>query len=62
MTTKEKINAELLANAIVDNIDRLDKNLSYEVLAKAISIVIKNEYGSHNVPKFLGELHSNFNQ
>lgn len=62
MTTKEKLDADVLAKKISVAINEVDESLSYELFAKAITTVIKEEYGSHNVTKFFKELHSNFNQ
>lgn len=39
-------------------IDQVDPNLNYKDFAQAIAIIIKEEYGTHNLSPFMDELHA----
>ena len=51
--------AEKLATLINKSITKVDPDLSYKDLAKAVSIVLGDEYGSHNFKPFIKELTAN---
>jgi hypothetical protein len=40
----------------IESINTVDENLSYKDLAKVISKLLKEEYGTHNFKPFLKEL------
>lgn len=48
----------LLVPLINKAIDQIDPNLNYKDFAQAIAIIIKDEYGSHNLNPFMDELHA----
>ena len=50
--------AQTLANLINDAINKVDESLSYRDFAIAVSIILKEEYGSHNFGKFMEVLHA----
>lgn len=45
------------AKAINDAIISIDDSMHYEVFAKAVGLVLKDEYGSHNIKPFMEVLH-----
>ena len=46
----------LLYAKFIEAINIVDENLSYKDLAKVVSKILKEEYGSHNFKPFLEEL------
>ncbi len=50
---------DTLETKIMAAINEVDENLSYKDLAKALSNILKNEYGAHNFTPFVEELISN---
>ena len=46
------------AKAIDDAIASIDDSMHHEDFAKAVAIVLKNEYGSHNFAEFMKVLHA----
>lgn len=52
----ESNKASILSNEIDKAIVKVDDSLGYEDFAKAVSIVLKKEYGSHNFQSFLDVL------
>ena len=47
-----------LAPLINKAIDQVDENLNYKDFAQAVALILKDEYGSHNIGPFMKELHS----
>ena len=54
----EENNGLKLVPLINNAIDQIDSNLNYKDFAQAIALVIKEEYGTHNIGPFMDELHS----
>lgn len=52
----EYMKAKLLAEKIVEEINKIDDSMSVKTLANAIAIVINDEYGNHNAEPFLNQL------
>jgi len=50
--------AQSLANLINDAIVQVDESLSYRDFAIAVSIILKEEYGTHNFGPFMEVLHA----
>jgi len=48
-----------LANILSNSIEQIDPNLSYVDLAKAVSIILKEDYGTHLYKSFIEELKNN---
>ena len=55
---KEENKGLELKSYILNAIDQADENLNYKDFAQAIALVIKDEYGSHNIGPFMDELHA----
>ena len=47
---------EILRDKLSDSIKETAEYLSYKDLAEALSLVIKENYGSHNIEPFIDEL------
>jgi len=50
--------AQAAAKAIDAAINSVDENMSYGDFAKAVSIIILDQYGSHNIDPFMKDLHN----
>lgn len=50
--------ANQAAKAIDDAIASIDDSMHHEDFAKAVAVVLKNEYGSHNFAEFMKVLHA----
>lgn len=50
--------AQSLAKLIGDAINQVDDSLSYRDLAVAVSIILKEDYGTHNFNPFMEVLHA----
>ena len=50
--------AQLLANSINKAMVEIDDSMSYKDFAVAVSIILKDEYGSHNFSPFMEVLHA----
>ena len=50
--------ADLAAKAIDQAIAGVDESLSYSDFAKAVAIILKDEYGAHNFNPFMEVLHA----
>lgn len=53
--------ASQAAKAIDDAIASIDDSMHHEDFAKAVAIVLKNEYGSHLIQPFMDALHAQLN-
>ena len=49
--------AQSAAQAIDTAMNSVDENMSYKDFAKAISIIMLDQYGSHNIDPFMKDLH-----
>ena len=54
---KESKNSDLLAKEINKAMEKIDDSMSYTDFALAISKILKDEYGSHNINPFMKVLH-----
>lgn len=57
----QKEQTEKLASGILNLISQISESLSYEILAKAVSKILKEEYGTHNYKPFIDEVKNNLN-
>jgi hypothetical protein len=55
----EETKATTLAPKINSAIKSVDNNMSYKDFAKAVAIVLRDEYGTHNYNKFMDTLKNN---
>lgn len=47
-----------VAKGIDDVINNVDENLDYTDFAKAVAIILKDNYGTHNIAPFMKVLHT----
>jgi hypothetical protein len=57
----ENIQSNKLSELIIQSINEVDENLSYEDLALAIADVLENNYGTHNYAPFIEALSNSLN-
>jgi hypothetical protein len=58
---KEEIASRKLTSLISQAIDQVNPDLSYKDFAKAVALILREEYGQHNFNLFIKELNKELN-